>query len=229
MSSSWKKVFECGKFLVITVCQNNVIRKKNRNGISEEMSWVCQKNNQATQRKRSFAVPEINIFKHIVSTRGTQPDNRKVKAVANALAPKTSAEVHWFLSFVNHCSRFVEDYTYPLRQLLKEKTKFLWGKEQPKCLLKLKQAITSTPIPAHFSISAPARVVADSSPSAVGAVLLQQQSDSTYRLRKSFSHRNRNEILPNRKGSISHCLRVRTLSSSPVRQIIGNGNRSSLT
>ena len=134
--------------------------------------------------KCSFAVPEINVFGHIVSSRGIQPDKKKVEAVANAPAPKTSAEVHSFLGLVNYCSRYVADYsttTYPLRQLLKEKTKFHWGEEQQKRFLKLKQAITSAPILAHFSISAPTRVVVYASPWALGAVLLQQQSDSTYR------------------------------------------------
>ena len=134
--------------------------------------------------KCSFAVPEINVFGHIVSSRGIQPDNKKVEAVANAPAPKTSAEVRSFLGLVNYCSRYVKDYsttTYPLRQLLKEKTKFHWGEEQQSSFLKLKQAITSAPILAHFSISAPTRVVVDASPWALGAVLLQQQSDSTYR------------------------------------------------
>ena len=134
--------------------------------------------------KCSFAVPEINVFGHIVSSKGIQPDKKKVEAVANAPAPKTSAEVRSFLGLVNYCSRYVKDYsttTYPLRQLLKEKTKFHWGEEQQKSFLKLKQAITSAPILAHFSISAPTRVVVDASPWALGAVLLQQQSDSTYR------------------------------------------------
>ena len=103
--------------------------------------------------KCSFAVPEINVFGHTVSSRGIQPDKKKVEAVANAPAPKTSAELR-------------------------------------------------------------------ASPAAIRLNL------SSNRLRKSFAHRNRNEILPNRKGSISHCLRVRTLSSLPVRQAIRNGNRS---
>ena len=43
--------------------------------------------------KCSFAVPEINVSGHIVSSRGIQPDKKKIEAVANAPAPKTKAEV----------------------------------------------------------------------------------------------------------------------------------------
>ena len=134
--------------------------------------------------KCSFAVPEINIFGHIVLSRGIHPDKKKIKSVVNAPAPKTTAEVRSFLGLVNYCSRYIKDYsttTYPLRQLLKEKTKFHWGEEQQSSFLKLKDTITRAPILAHYSISAPTRVVVDTSPWAVGAVLLQQQSDCTYR------------------------------------------------
>ena len=54
------------------------------------------------------------------------------------------------------------------------------GREQQSSFLKLKHAITSAPILTHYAITAPTRVVVDASPWAVGAVLLQQQSDSTY-------------------------------------------------
>ena len=77
--------------------------------------------------KCSFAVPEINVFGHIVSSEGIKPDRKKIDAVANAPAPTTSGEARSFLGLVNYCSRYIKDYstiTYPLRQLLKEKTNF---------------------------------------------------------------------------------------------------------
>ena len=40
--------------------------------------------------KCSFAVPEINVFGHIVSSRGIRPDNKKIEAVANA---RTSSQI----------------------------------------------------------------------------------------------------------------------------------------
>ena len=117
--------------------------------------------------KCSFAVPEMNVFGHIVSSQGIQPDKKKVESVVNAPAPKTTAEVRSFLGLVNYCSRYIKDYsktTYPLRQLVKEKTKFHWGEEQQSSFLKLKYAITNAPILTHYSISAPTRVVVDTSP-----------------------------------------------------------------
>ena len=54
--------------------------------------------------KCSFAVPEINVFGHIVSSRGIHPDKKKIESVVNASAPKTTAEVRSFLGLVNYCS-----------------------------------------------------------------------------------------------------------------------------
>ncbi|CAB4035276.1 Hypothetical predicted protein [Paramuricea clavata] len=126
----------------------------------------------------------MNVFGHIVSSRGIHPDKKKIESVVNTPAPKTTAEVRSFLGVVNYCSRYIKDYnttTGPLQQLLKEKTKFHWGEEQQSSFVKLKDAITRAPILAHDSISTPTRVFVDASPWAVGAVLLQQQSDCTYR------------------------------------------------
>lgn len=57
--------------------------------------------------KCSFATSEINVFGHIVSSQGIQPDKKKIEAVANATPPKTSAEVRSFLGLVNYCSRYI--------------------------------------------------------------------------------------------------------------------------
>jgi hypothetical protein len=128
--------------------------------------------------KCSFAVPEINVFGYIVSSRGIHPYKKKIESVVNARAPKTTAEARPFLGLVNYCSRYIKQLPAPLRQLLKEKNKFHWEEEQQSSFLKLKHAITRAPILAHYSISAPTRVVVDASPWAVGAVLLQEQSDN---------------------------------------------------
>lgn len=134
--------------------------------------------------KCSFAVPKINVFGHIVSANGVQPDETKVEAVNKAPPPKSASEVRSFLGLTNYCSRYIADYssiTHPLRQLTRAETPFKWKEEHEQAFQQLKQALTSSPVLAHYSLTAPTRVVVDASPWAVGAVLLQQQEDSTYR------------------------------------------------
>ena len=135
-------------------------------------------------RKCSFGVREINVFGHIVSGQGIRPDDNKIEAVTKAPRPKCASEVRSFLRLTNYCSRYVPDYssaTYPLRQLTKTTRSFHWGKEQDESFTKLKQALASPQVLAHYSLTAPTRLVVDASPWVLGAVLLQQQEDSTNR------------------------------------------------
>ena len=88
------------------------------------------------------------------------------------------------MGLTNYCSRYIPNYssiTYPLRQLTKADTKFRWTDEHEKAFITLKQALTSAPVLAHYSLEAKTRVVVDASPWAVGAVLLQEQQDNSYR------------------------------------------------
>ena len=124
------------------------------------------------------------MFGHIVSRNGIQPDEAKINAVVTAPQPKCAAEVRSFLGLTNYCSRYIDSYssiTYPLRQLTRANTQFQWTEQHQTAFNKLKKAISCSPVLAHFSLSSPTRVVSNVSPWAVGAVLLQQQSDMSYR------------------------------------------------
>ena len=135
--------------------------------------------------KCSFAVPEINVFGHIVSEKGVRPDIAKVKAIKNAPHPTTASEVRSFLGLTNYCARYIPEYstiTFPLRQLTKNDVQFQWEHKHEKAFQSLKDAITTAPVLAHYSLTAETKVVVDASPWAIGAVLPQKQADDSYRL-----------------------------------------------
>ena len=124
------------------------------------------------EEKCSFAVTKINVFGHIVSRSGIQPDEAKINAIVTAPQPKCAAEVRSFLGLTNYCSRYIDSYssiTYPLRQLTKANTQFQWTEQHQTAFNKLKKAISSSLVLAHFRLSSPTRVVTDASPWAVGA------------------------------------------------------------
>ena len=126
-----------------------------------------------------FGVCKINVFGHIVSGQGICPDNKNIEAVTNTPRPNCASQVRLFFELTNYCSKYLPDHSsvvYPLRQMT-----FHWGKEQEESFLKLKQALASPQVLAHYSLTAPTRLVVDASPWALGAVLPQQRADSTYR------------------------------------------------
>jgi hypothetical protein len=129
-------------------------------------------------------VPEVNVFGHIISGNGIRPDDAKIKAVSQAPPPKSCSEVRSFLGLTNYCSRYIPNYstiTYPLRQLTKAHAQFIWTNTKEQAFQALKQALTSAPVLAHYSLEAKTRVVVDASPWALGAVLLQEQHDGLFR------------------------------------------------
>ena len=126
--------------------------------------------------KCSFMVPEVNVFGHIISGNGIRPDNAKIKAVNEALPPKFCSEVRSFLGLTNYST-----ITYPLRQLSKAQSQFTWTDTQEQAFQALKKALTSTPVLAYYSLTAKTRIVVDGSHWALGAVLLQEQHDGSYR------------------------------------------------
>ena len=124
------------------------------------------------------------MFGHIVSEKGVRPDIAKVEAVKNAPHPTTASEVRSFLGLTNYCARYIPDYstiTFPLRQLTKNDVKFQWEHKHEKAFQSLKDAITTAPVLAHYSLTAETEVVVDALPWAIGAVLLQKQADDSYR------------------------------------------------
>ena len=134
--------------------------------------------------KCSFAVPEINVFGHIVSEKGIRPDIAKVEAIKNAPHPTTASEVRSLLGLTNYCARYIPGYStiiFPLRQLTKNDVKFQWEHKHEKAFQSLKDAITTALVLAHYSLTAETKVVVDASPWAIGAVILQKPTDDSCR------------------------------------------------
>ena len=128
-----------------------------------------------------FGVPG---FSTCLSGQGIRPGNKKIETVANAPRPKCASAIRSILGLTNYCSRYVPSFsrtTYPLRQLTKSTTTFHWGKEQEQSFKQLKQVLASPQVSTHYSLTAPTRLIVDASPWALGSVLLQQETVSTYR------------------------------------------------
>jgi len=65
------------------------------------------------------------------------------------------------------------DTTEPLRKLLKADEKFLWNQQEQQAFDKLKIGVSRVSELAYFNVKFKTRVIADASPVALGAVLIQ--------------------------------------------------------
>lgn len=128
------------------------------------------------QSKCVFKVSELEFLGHVISCDGIYPSNSKVESLQRFRAPTTSEEVRSFLGLVTYIGRFLPNLatiTAPLRELTHSGVKFTWGKEQQVSFAKLKEMIGNVQHLRFFDNMLRTRVIADASPVALGAVLIQ--------------------------------------------------------
>lgn len=128
-----------------------------------------------------FKVTSLDFLGHTISSDGIQPSNNKIEALTKFRPPSSQEELRSFLGLVTYVGRFLPDLattTAPLRELTHSGVKFEWGSDQQQAFDKLKCMIANVKLPRFFDNSLRTRVIADASPVALGAVLIQFE-DST--------------------------------------------------
>ncbi|KXJ76650.1 hypothetical protein RP20_CCG009280 [Aedes albopictus] len=128
------------------------------------------------QEKCLFKVSSLDFLGHTISSDGIKPSDSKIKALQQFRPPTTAEEVRSFLGLVTYVGRFLPNLatiTAPLRELTHSGVKFFWGKEQKEAFTQLKDMIGNVQQLYFFDNNLRTRLVADASPVALGAVLLQ--------------------------------------------------------
>lgn len=123
-----------------------------------------------------FKVMKVEFLGHLMSPEGIRPTVSKVEALQKFREPHTSEEVRSFLGLVTYVGKFIPDLatiTEPLRQLICKENKFIWTKEHRNSFEHLKSLISNVKTLSFFDNSLRTRVIADASPVALGAVLVQ--------------------------------------------------------
>ena len=117
----------------------------------------------------------------LLSQHGVGPMEENVRAVKEASHPITPSEVR-FLGLVGFSSRFIPEFATiaePLRALTSNGVKFEWTEVQDKAFQTLKEQLTEVSILAHFNMTTNTTVIADASPVALGAVLVQAVNEQS--------------------------------------------------
>lgn len=128
------------------------------------------------REKCQFNMPHLMFMGHVLSAKGIGLADEKFKAIMEAREPQNPSEVRSFLGLVQFCARYICDYSTlvePLRRLTRLNTKFEWGPEQAHAFKRLKEELAGAEILAYFDSTKKTQVIADASPFALGAVLVQ--------------------------------------------------------
>lgn len=126
--------------------------------------------------KCTFSVEEIDFLGNQLSAKGIKPNQCKVEAVRNFRHPENLEEVRSFLGLINYVGKFIPglaDRTVHLRSLLRKNQKFKWLPEHTEEFKSLKNILCANTSLGYFNRHDKTQVIADASPYALGAVLVQ--------------------------------------------------------
>lgn len=127
-------------------------------------------------KKCKFGTNEIMFLGHKISDKGIQPDYDKILAIKNYKKPSCKKDIERFLGMITYVSKFIPNLSYKtehLRNLLKSDIQWHWEEHHEKSFNELKEILCTKPILQFYDINKPVVVSVDSSQSAIGAVLLQ--------------------------------------------------------
>ena len=113
---------------------------------------------------------------HIIDSSGISVSNERVKAIKLMKASKDQSELRSFLDMINYFGKFfphMSSHTLPLSQLLKKDTKWNWSSTQESAFQRVKQELTSLPIPAKYDMSLSVGLACDASEKGLGVCLFQ--------------------------------------------------------
>lgn len=102
--------------------------------------------------KCRFCADSVKYLGHQVSSKGVEPDRKKIERMVNMAPPRSTKEVQTFLGMAGYYRRFIKNFAKvaaSLHYLIQKEVKFKWEQQQQKAFDTLIQMLTSTPILAY--------------------------------------------------------------------------------
>ena len=137
----------------------------------------------ANLEKCIFCKDHVVFLGFVVSSKGVQVDEEKVKAIQEWPTPKSVTEVRSFHGLASFYRLFVKDFSTlaaPLNEVTKKNVVFKWGEKQEEASNALKQKLINAPILAWQNFSKSFEIECDASNVGIGAVLLQEGHPIAY-------------------------------------------------
>ena len=132
-------------------------------------------------RKCKFFEESVEYLRQVVSKEGIHPSEKKIDAILNVQPPTDVSQLRSFLGMVNHYGKFIQflaDLSAPLNRMLRKDVPWRWLRKCQHSFQKIKEALTSTKVLAHYDSELPIGLACAVG---VGAVLFHKYEDGTER------------------------------------------------
>jgi hypothetical protein len=145
--------------------------------------WLHLKKLFANLKKCTFCTNKHVFIGFVVSKRGIEVDEEKVKAIQEWPMPTTINQVTSFYRLARFYRQFVSDFSNlvaPLTEVIKKNVPFKSGKEQEKAFNLIKEKLTNAPLLVLPNFAKTFEIECDASGIGIGAVLMQEGRPVAY-------------------------------------------------
>ena len=136
------------------------------------------------REKCHFKQRQLPLLGYIVSGEGIAADPEKTRAISELKPPTNVAELRRFLGVTNYYRQLIEQYAdiaAPLQYLIRKGVPWIWTDQCQTAFADLKLALVSSDVMAHPVIGDPYLLYTDASDKAIGAILVQKDSNGIER------------------------------------------------
>lgn len=142
---------------------------------SVELNW----------EKCVFCAEKVEFLGHTISADGIFPSITKIDAILSFRQPESEPEVRSFLGLANYLNKFIPNLATldePMRKLTRKGSYFLWTNEHQQSFERVKAAMANAQKLGFFNKEDRTAVMADASPTGLGALLLQTDASGCSRI-----------------------------------------------
>ncbi|XP_055640002.1 uncharacterized protein K02A2.6-like isoform X1 [Toxorhynchites rutilus septentrionalis] len=153
--------------------------------LNQVLLRLKKRNVQLNWKKCVIGVTELEFLGHKIMKVGISPSNAKIEALLSFRKPENANETRSFLGLANYLNRYIPNLASidkPLRELTKKGVIFKWEGKQDEAFQNIKKAMTESAALGFFNVRDRTLVMADNSPSALGAILVQVNREGEHRI-----------------------------------------------